>query len=91
MLAIPIEEASAKIRTGGPVDDEEDYALPAWAGVIPMASRRDGARGRPAAARRHRATGLRERLPPPWQPVTAQIGRGVHRPSARRLHLEQLQ
>ncbi len=39
VLAIPIDEASAKIRTGGPVDDEEDYALTAWAGVIPMASR----------------------------------------------------
>jgi uncharacterized protein len=38
VLAIPIEEASAKVRTGGPVDDEEDYALPAWAGVIPLAS-----------------------------------------------------
>jgi nitroimidazol reductase NimA-like FMN-containing flavoprotein (pyridoxamine 5'-phosphate oxidase superfamily) len=38
VLAIPITEASAKIRSGGPVDDEEDYALPAWAGVIPLAS-----------------------------------------------------
>ena len=35
MLALPIDEASAKVRTGGPLDDEEDYALPAWAGVIP--------------------------------------------------------
>ncbi len=39
VLAIPIEEASAKIRTGGPLDDEEDYALPAWAGVIPLVNR----------------------------------------------------
>jgi len=38
VLAIPIDEASAKIRSGGPVDDEEDHALPAWAGVIPLAS-----------------------------------------------------
>ena len=38
VLAIPIEEASAKVRTGGPLDDEEDYALAAWAGVIPLAS-----------------------------------------------------
>ena len=37
VLALPIEEASAKIRTGGPVDDEEDYALPVWAGVLPAA------------------------------------------------------
>ena len=36
VLAMPIEEASAKIRTGGPVDDEEDYALPIWAGVLPL-------------------------------------------------------
>lgn len=36
IVALPIEEASAKIRTGPPVDDEADYALPAWAGVIPF-------------------------------------------------------
>jgi len=36
VLAIPIEEASAKIRTGPPVDDEEDYALAVWAGVVPI-------------------------------------------------------
>jgi nitroimidazol reductase NimA-like FMN-containing flavoprotein (pyridoxamine 5'-phosphate oxidase superfamily) len=37
--AIPIEEASAKVRTGPPVDDEQDYTLGAWAGVIPMHTR----------------------------------------------------
>ena len=36
VLALPITEASAKIRTGGPVDDEEDYSLPVWAGVLPL-------------------------------------------------------
>ncbi len=36
VLAVPIVEASAKIRRGGPVDDEEDYALPVWAGQIPL-------------------------------------------------------
>jgi uncharacterized protein len=36
VVAIGIEEASAKVRSGGPTDDEEDYALPAWAGVIPL-------------------------------------------------------
>lgn len=36
VLAMPIEEASAKVRTGGPIDDDEDYALPYWAGVIPV-------------------------------------------------------
>ena len=39
VLALGIDEASAKVRTGPPVDDEEDYALQAWAGVIPLASR----------------------------------------------------
>ncbi|HMD56979.1 MAG TPA: pyridoxamine 5'-phosphate oxidase family protein [Solirubrobacteraceae bacterium] len=36
ILAMPIEEASVKVRLGGPIDDEEDYALHAWAGVIPL-------------------------------------------------------
>ena len=36
IFTIPIEEASVKIRTGGPVDDDEDYSLPIWAGVIPI-------------------------------------------------------
>ncbi len=35
-MALPLEEVSAKIRTGGPIDDEEDYALPVWAGVLPL-------------------------------------------------------
>jgi hypothetical protein len=36
LLAMEIEEASAKVRTGEPKDDEEDYALDIWAGVIPV-------------------------------------------------------
>jgi nitroimidazol reductase NimA-like FMN-containing flavoprotein (pyridoxamine 5'-phosphate oxidase superfamily) len=36
VLKIEITEASAKIRSGGPIDDEEDYAIPCWAGVLPM-------------------------------------------------------
>lgn len=36
LLALPIAEASAKVRTGGPIDDEADLALPVWAGVIPL-------------------------------------------------------
>lgn len=36
VLSVKIEEASAKIRTGGPIDDEEDYALDIWAGVVPL-------------------------------------------------------
>ena len=36
VLSLPLLEASAKIRTGPPLDDEEDYALSVWAGVIPL-------------------------------------------------------
>ncbi len=36
VLALPIEEGSAKVRTGGPVDDAEDMDLPVWAGVVPL-------------------------------------------------------
>ena len=36
VLAVQIEEASAKIRTGGPGDEKEDYQLPIWAGVVPI-------------------------------------------------------
>jgi nitroimidazol reductase NimA-like FMN-containing flavoprotein (pyridoxamine 5'-phosphate oxidase superfamily) len=36
VLGLPITEASAKVRPDGPADDEEDYALPVWAGVIPL-------------------------------------------------------
>ena len=36
VLELPLVEASAKIRTGPPLDDEEDYALPIWAGVVPL-------------------------------------------------------
>jgi len=36
VLGMQIEEASAKVRSGPPVDDEPDYALPIWGGVIPV-------------------------------------------------------
>ncbi len=36
VVAIPLDEASAKVRTGPPKDDEEDYALPVWAGELPL-------------------------------------------------------
>lgn len=36
VLEFTIEEASAKVRTGGPLDDEEDYELNVWAGVLPL-------------------------------------------------------
>ena len=37
VLRIPLDEASAKVRTGGPVDDEADLSLDVWAGVLPLA------------------------------------------------------
>lgn len=36
IVAIPLEEVSAKVRTGPPKDDEEDLDLPIWAGVLPL-------------------------------------------------------
>lgn len=36
VVSIEIDEASAKVRMGPPVDDQQDYALPVWAGVLPL-------------------------------------------------------
>jgi len=36
VLRVPIEEFSAKVRIGPPIDDEEDYSFPTWAGVVPL-------------------------------------------------------
>jgi hypothetical protein len=36
VLSVPLTEASAKIRTGPPIDAEEDYAQACWAGVLPL-------------------------------------------------------
>ena len=36
VLAVPLDEVSAKIRTGPPIDDEADYDLPVWAGLLPL-------------------------------------------------------
>jgi nitroimidazol reductase NimA-like FMN-containing flavoprotein (pyridoxamine 5'-phosphate oxidase superfamily) len=36
VVSINIEEASAKVRMGPPIDDPEDYALPVWAGILPL-------------------------------------------------------
>ena len=36
VLCLPISEASAKVRAGNAADDEEDYAMPIWAGTIPI-------------------------------------------------------
>jgi uncharacterized protein len=36
VLRLPIDEFSAKVRSGPPIDDEEDYSFPTWAGVVPL-------------------------------------------------------
>lgn len=36
ILALPLDEASAKVRTGPPLDEEQDLELPVWAGVVPL-------------------------------------------------------
>jgi uncharacterized protein len=36
VLRLPVDEASVKVRAGGPVDDPEDLGLPVWAGVVPV-------------------------------------------------------
>jgi uncharacterized protein len=51
VLALPIAEGSAKVRTGPPIDDDEDYELDVWAGVVPLTLRR----GEPLADPRLRA------------------------------------
>lgn len=64
VLKLPITEASAKIRTGDPVDDTEDYSMPIWAGVLPLRltpgepvadSKLDNGAGPPDHVRHYRA------------------------------------
>ena len=59
VVALPLDEASAKVRTGPPKDDEEDYALPVWAGEIPLPLQPGTAGGRspPRAGHRGAARG----------------------------------
>jgi hypothetical protein len=40
VVSVPLDEASAKLRSGPPIDDPEDYALDVWAGEIPLETRR---------------------------------------------------
>ena len=42
LLALPIVDATAKVRTGWPADDDEDYELEVWAGVVPVRTVYDG-------------------------------------------------
>ena len=63
VLKLPIEEFSAKVRTGPAIDDEEDYSFPTWAGVVPLEmratapiddSRLDPGQSVPAYAKRYK-------------------------------------
>jgi len=49
VLSLPLTEASAKVRSGPPLDDEEDYELPVWAGVIPLKLAAEAPLGDPRA------------------------------------------
>jgi uncharacterized protein len=60
VVRLPITEASAKVRTGPPIEDEDDLGLPYWAGEVPLVTRFgapvadefvDGALPRPTLAR----------------------------------------
>jgi len=75
VLRVPIEEFSAKVRIGPPMDDEEDYSFLTWAGVIPLEmsvgaaipdSRLDTNRGVPEYVENYSR--------PPWRQVTAPKG-----------------
>lgn len=50
VLALALAEASAKVRTGPPLDDEADYALPVWAGELPLRTRPGAPVGDPRLA-----------------------------------------
>ena len=73
VLALPLDEASAKVRSGPPLDEEEDYELPVWAGEIPIRLQagepvpdpqlRPGAGSVPTPAYRHRLTPGRRPTP----------------------------
>ncbi|MDQ1707098.1 MAG: uncharacterized protein QOJ88_309 [Pyrinomonadaceae bacterium] len=56
VLAVPLDEVSAKVRSGPPIDDEADYAMDVWAGVLPLKL----AAGEPVSDPR-----LPETIPPP--------------------------
>ena len=70
VLAIAIEEASAKIRVGPPLDDEEDYALDIWAGVLPLAVTASAPLPDPRLPREYPAASSRDQLHRPATSVS---------------------
>jgi nitroimidazol reductase NimA-like FMN-containing flavoprotein (pyridoxamine 5'-phosphate oxidase superfamily) len=73
LLRLPLTEASSKVRTGWPCDDEEDHDLPIWAGVIPFTQRIEAPLSDPA---------LRFPLDPPAYVVSYERVRGSAHVSA---------
>ncbi len=65
IFALPLDEASAKIRTGPPLDPDDDLALDVWAGVIPLRMTAGEPEPAPDLAPGHRCPRLRGRLPAP--------------------------
>ena len=63
LLRLPLDESSAKVRTGFPLDEEEDYDLEIWAGVIPFTTVIEPPRRRPGPAGRRRDARLRRAVP----------------------------
>ena len=77
VLALSLDEASAKVRSGPPVDDEPDYDLPVWAGVRSAGDRGGRAGARSKARPRHpgaRPRGLLASLRAGWA-ASARLGR----------------
>ena len=66
IFALPLDEASAKVRTGPPLDPDEDLALDVWAGVIPLRTVAGEPEPAPDLTIGYRPAGLRHRLPSPW-------------------------
>ena len=71
VLRIPITEFSAKVRTGPPIDDEEDYSFPTWAGVIPLQMQA----GAPNADER-----CQREVPPYLQNYSRPVGKKAKKP-----------
>jgi nitroimidazol reductase NimA-like FMN-containing flavoprotein (pyridoxamine 5'-phosphate oxidase superfamily) len=70
VLCVPIEEASVKCRSGGPLDDAEDLELPYWAGVVPLSL----VSGTPVSDARHAPnTGVPDGLDSYRRPPTAAV------------------
>jgi uncharacterized protein len=67
VLAMRLEEASAKVRTGPPLDDSDDYELPVWAGVIPI----EIARGEPIPDPQLQADAEVPAVVSEWKPLRA--------------------